>query len=508
MKAFLKSHCVAVFLLAVFFCLYTVPVRDGDFFWHVKTGQWIWQHRSLPTADPFSYTVGETNPFRPGSQRIPFILKQYWLGQLALFGVWQAAGEAGMVLLRALSYTGILAFLYFWMRRYSQGILPLAMLFLTGTMLQNYPNERPQLFAFIIAPALIYLLEKLRSDTPLPKSRLLLPLLMLLWANTHASFMLGDVLIFLYLASHLASVVFKKESFHKSRVLLLGGSIAITIINPNGYLPLVEFFSPVPAYVNSIYENITPFADAMDYNNYNKSFWLLIIIIAVTLGTRIRRMELVHILVLLSLAALSLTAVRYIPFLFLASPLLMPYLPKWQPGTIKTVSVMGILLAPTTLAHSRSILDFGAHQFFPADACRFINKVKPAGALFNYYDWGGYMMLNCPDYKVFVDGRGLIEEISSLHDQLLMEPSWKSILNTYKVNLIVIPGVETYAEKVLPITYKLQLDDEWVLVYYDASALVFARNIQANRQLINSHAIDKSMISEHIAAQRALHAYQ
>jgi len=31
--------------------------NDGDVSWHIATGEWILNHRTIPTADPFSYTA-------------------------------------------------------------------------------------------------------------------------------------------------------------------------------------------------------------------------------------------------------------------------------------------------------------------------------------------------------------------------------------------------------------------------------------------------------------------
>jgi hypothetical protein len=54
------------------------PFSDTDFFWHLKTGEWIWQHQALPTADPFAYPTPATLDAR---QR--FTLTSYWLSQIA-----------------------------------------------------------------------------------------------------------------------------------------------------------------------------------------------------------------------------------------------------------------------------------------------------------------------------------------------------------------------------------------------------------------------------------------
>ena len=43
------------------------PIMDPDFFWHLKTGEWIREHRGLPASDPFSYTNAGIDTRPPAS---------------------------------------------------------------------------------------------------------------------------------------------------------------------------------------------------------------------------------------------------------------------------------------------------------------------------------------------------------------------------------------------------------------------------------------------------------
>ena len=36
--------------------LFSTEIADTDFWWHLKTGQYIVEHHSLPVPDPFAYT--------------------------------------------------------------------------------------------------------------------------------------------------------------------------------------------------------------------------------------------------------------------------------------------------------------------------------------------------------------------------------------------------------------------------------------------------------------------
>ena len=71
------------------------PLYDPDFYWHLKTGQWIWQHKSLPATDPFTIP-----PLPPPSPRTEFILSSYWLSQLILYVFYSLGGMSGIIALR------------------------------------------------------------------------------------------------------------------------------------------------------------------------------------------------------------------------------------------------------------------------------------------------------------------------------------------------------------------------------------------------------------------------
>ena len=49
--------CAAVATAAFLIAIFAGPIEDTDFWWHLKTGQYIAQQHRLPFPDPFSYTA-------------------------------------------------------------------------------------------------------------------------------------------------------------------------------------------------------------------------------------------------------------------------------------------------------------------------------------------------------------------------------------------------------------------------------------------------------------------
>ena len=67
----------------------------------------------------------------------------------------------------------------------------------------------------------------------------------------------------------------------------------------------------------------------------------------------------------------------------------------------------------------------------------------PPRRLFNYYDWGGYLMLHAPGVPVFVDGRaGTVYDAALAGDYFTVidaAPTWRKKLQDYRVDAVLAP---------------------------------------------------------------------
>ena len=107
-KKFLKYFALAAILIT-FLGFFATRIWDVDFWWHISSGKYIVETRSLPDSDPFSvYTTA--------GARDNTILKSNWLGQVILFQVFNDFGEDGVILLKAaiLTICLLIVYLRFW----------------------------------------------------------------------------------------------------------------------------------------------------------------------------------------------------------------------------------------------------------------------------------------------------------------------------------------------------------------------------------------------------------
>src|SRR5262245_9169499 len=105
-KSFRQALLVfAFFMAATLQSLHPQVLTDPDLWWHLRTGQWIVEHRELPQTDPFSL-YGQGRPWVAYS----------WLFELLLFGLYRLFGLAGPVFFTAGMWLAIAALLLAYLR--------------------------------------------------------------------------------------------------------------------------------------------------------------------------------------------------------------------------------------------------------------------------------------------------------------------------------------------------------------------------------------------------------
>src|SRR6516164_8730767 len=79
---------IALLALPIYWCLQQAAglVADPDNWWHLRAGQWIVEHRTVPATDPFS-AYGADKPW----------IAYSWLYEITLYGLYAAFGLPGFV---------------------------------------------------------------------------------------------------------------------------------------------------------------------------------------------------------------------------------------------------------------------------------------------------------------------------------------------------------------------------------------------------------------------------
>ena len=171
------------------FALGCQELFDGDVWWHLRAGQWILENRKVPILDPFTFTSADR----------PWIDLQ-WLFEVILALAYAAGGVRGMILMAAgAGTTALMVGLTARNRRWPSWVVGACWLPALAVMSARLV-PRPEILSFLAMA--VYLSVLLRTDDH-PTLAWLLPVVQILWVNSHALFVLGTIIMSAYLIGKL-----------------------------------------------------------------------------------------------------------------------------------------------------------------------------------------------------------------------------------------------------------------------------------------------------------------
>ncbi|MEO5966074.1 MAG: hypothetical protein ABIR11_11465 [Candidatus Limnocylindrales bacterium] len=193
-----------------------VPMPAVDLAYQVRTGELILATGRLPGVDTFTFTVGG----QPWTD-------QQWLAQVVLALGQRVGGWELLAVLRAVMVMAIVALMAATSIARGTGPRTAAVLALVGFALMAPALAlRPQLFGILLFAAITWLVVT-RADHP--RRVWVAPLLVVLWANVHGSFVLAPAI----LAYGLLDDVIRGRPWRRSLGILVAGILA-TAITPFG----------------------------------------------------------------------------------------------------------------------------------------------------------------------------------------------------------------------------------------------------------------------------------
>ena len=172
---------------------------DPDVWWHIKIGQRILETHHWPTSEQYSFTAA-------GQHWVAY----EWLGDVLLAAVYRTGGLRGLgALLILLGALFALALYYYTTIRCGNpkaGFLAAAVLL----NLANFCNLRPQMLGYLFLIFTLIILERFRQGKR--RAIWLLPPIILLWVNTHGSWIIGLGAIGVYLVSGMIKFIWVARS--------------------------------------------------------------------------------------------------------------------------------------------------------------------------------------------------------------------------------------------------------------------------------------------------------
>lgn len=465
---------------------FSPEISDPDFWWHLKTGQYVVQNHSLPAPDPFAYTTALARPAYAGEERTRYFnLTHEWLAQALIFAVYQGGGSRGVVLFRAIALllvcaiVGIVAY-----RRCGGFYRALAATFAAAGVVSLFAADRPFVLTFLFVALTIAILEwGGREGRPI---LWVLPAVLVIWANCHGGFFLGWVVLGSYSAEAFI-LHWRGKSYPGERMLwvVCGVSIALSGLNPNGFR-IPEILSNYRAsYLTS---RLLEWAPTQWWPP--RWYTVLLIAAAAVLLWAGRRVRLVDWLLFTAFVIAALTAYRNVVLIGLLAPIVIfSYLPVWKRGNLLILHLAAATAVAAGLAvgiAGGSFFQFRVNPWkWPAGAADFLRAHQITQPIFNSYEYGGYLMWRLwPQERVFIDGRALSESVFMDYARILYNhdetdgKSAQQLLDEYGVQAIVMNGFEFATGNVYLLAPALAdpQQREWKLVFSDPQAMVFMRH--------------------------------
>jgi hypothetical protein len=455
------------------------PLRwmESDTLWHITVGNLILKTHTWPTHDIYSFTVH-------GS---PWIAYE-WLGEVVMALAWRAGNLHGLAVLVlaiiSVIILGIFYLAYLSSRNTKSAFAACAVLLPLSAISWTL---RPQLLGYFFLIITLIVLKRFRQGHR--KSIWILPLIFLLWANTHGTFVLGFGVLGIYWLSGLKEFQLgdiygprwtPRERQQLELIALL--SLIASVITPYGTrlaaYPL-EMAGSQPMIIQIVQE-WQPLALSA---SYGKLFLVLFLAFWVLVVARRSRIRLEEMALLLIAAAETIMHARFmVLFVPVFAPLLAELITPWFPPYDETkdhpvlnFGLVGLIIAGMAVFFpSNTRLNQQLAGEMPAGAVRYLAAHPDLGPTFNYFFWGGYLIQNHRhDDKVFIDGRLDIYEYSGVLADYMsimsLKPDVESLLSKYHVRSCLIPPED-------PLAILLGSSPGWKQIYRDGTSVIFIRS--------------------------------
>jgi hypothetical protein len=471
------SFPVALAALLVVLMVLTVRNRfsDPDMWWHLKTGEIIWNTGHIPTTDTFSYTT-HNQAYVPHE----------WLAQLSIYAAYRFGGYSGMMLWLCVFGSLLLIGGYALCSVYSgnakvafPGVMAIWLFSTSGDAI------RPQMIGYVLLICELLILHFGRTRSS--RWFLALPLLFALWVNCHGSFFLGAGIAAIVLACSFLEFrmgLLVSEKWESYRRMMLAAALALSaaalFVNPAGWRQVIYPLDTM--FHQSLGTRIVSEWQPLDMSAERGVAFLamaaLLLLLPMLRGVRLRMDE------LLTFGVSAWLAIHHARLVFvfglIAAPILCRLLSgAWESYELQRDRILpnSIILAVSVLAVTlsfpgTSVLTRQIEESSPVKAIQFLRQSGLNGNLLNDYQYGGYIIWAATNHKVFVDGRADVFEwtgvLADYNDWATLAVDPTLLLEKYHIGVCLLP-IHSPMSRVL--TQWLG----WKVAYSDNLAVILIR---------------------------------
>ena len=393
-----KKFSLIIFYASIFtlFVVKSYYFLDPDFGWHLKMGE-ILLSSGVPKTDPFSYTMPSFS-----------FVDHEWLTNIFIYRAVLIINWSGLAVIAA-GLGLIMLFLIKGKEEKSSSlfIFNLSLFLLAFGSVFPFFGIRPQVLSWFF---LAFFMKLISTKEMLNKYFWLTPIIVLFWANLHASFALA---IFCLGTVVLLRAV-KNKFLDLKELVVLVLCFGATLVNPYGLRLWGE-----------VWQQMSDSSLRFRIGEWQPSLLVPIFpyIFFISLGFLVyrfrRRFKLEELFLFCFFLLQSLLSLRHIPlFLVIAYPLylrafnyLEEFIIKIKFGRERLLKVSYLILVISAIFCSFQVAlifkdtKYFSENYYPSSAIQYLKSNLPTGEIFSNYGWGGYLIWKLPEKKVFIDGR-------------------------------------------------------------------------------------------------------
>jgi len=486
------QRTLTLLLIGCVFLLAITKIEDTDSFTHLSFGKWIWEHKAIPTEDPF---ISTSKPF-------PY---NNWLFGFVYYLAYHFFNVYGVILLKACTVS--LAFFVLLRdavrpyRNYAVAVIVLAVVVI---LVRHRFVERPDTFLMVFLPFSVFSLNAYVYDNK--KYLYALPVVHMIWANSHTSLPLMVVPFIAFLAGgsiqHLLGkkgIAFEKSpslSQMKMITVIFGLSFVCSLISPYFIGQYTHSAQALASewWKQEINELKTPTWETNKWPHFMAASLLISFLL------NIRRCSISHLFLSIPFTVLSFTAVRFISLAaVMTAPVFIRNISSiieardWQRftrGRVAAGVAACMIILCTALIMTRSINPLGErgktfgfgfeHLHVPEGALQYMDRWGIEGKVFNLFQWGGYITWrDFPKRVPFIDGRGFLD--SELLERSQRARGAEQIMDELQATYgfdAVLAGYEVIHESQADVYGDMDSafnSQKWALVYWDDSSLLYLK---------------------------------
>lgn len=501
---------VLFFVLAALFFTHSLDSVNQDIGRHLKSGELIWESQSVYQTNLFSFTEPE-HPF----------INHHWLSEVAFFHLHRWAGLKGLIIFKTVILTAALALIWLAFPVKKTGVWLVSSL-IGLLLLLSRADVRPEIFSYLYLAFFLFAFFRAKYRKQL-RWLYFLPLIQILWTNSHIYFVVGPILFFFFLLDRWLA-----KDFNVRLIFLFLLTSLATLLNPSFLAGALLPLKILQNYGYTIVEN----QSTAFLKNYGLSlraialfeFSIALLLVSFVVALKNKRRQIFFesaaavffsVLAFKMIRNFGLYALIFIPVAALNWETLRPLSGKtaraWQISLI-TILALLIWLVPSNKLYQN--MDYGKRfgLSIPAGAGPGVEFVKAnglKGPIFNNFDVGSFLIWKLypvrtdgsskdptsngtsPEFRVFVDGRPeaySVDFLEKIYKPMQENPAlWEKYSQQYGINYVFFDhhDITPWARSFLA---SLQKNPEWPLVYLDNSVVVFVKNTPANREVISKFA--------------------